>query len=52
MPENGTYKCVKRGELPGHTETLEFIKFNHDGKMVVTGGMNNVLRVWTMGEDM
>ena len=52
VPENGTYKCVKKSELPGHTETLEFIKFNHDGKMVVTGGMNNVLRVWTMGDDM
>lgn len=47
MPENeGKYKCVKRSELAGHTETLEFIKFNHDGKLVVTGGMNNILRVW------
>jgi WD40 repeat protein len=33
-------------ELPGHTETVEFAKFNHDGKLLVTGGMNNVLRVW------
>ena len=40
------YECVKVGELEGHTETVEFIKFNHDGKYVITGGMNNVLRVW------
>lgn len=39
------------GELPGHTETIEFIKFNHDGKLCVTGGMNNVLRVWQVGEN-
>mmetsp|Transcript_12909 Transcript_12909/g.20002 ORF Transcript_12909/g.20002 Transcript_12909/m.20002 type:complete len:186 (+) Transcript_12909:143-700(+) len=40
------FECVKIGELEGHTETLEFIKFNHDGKLVFTGGMNNVIRVW------
>jgi WD40 repeat protein len=33
-------------ELEGHTETVEFIKFNHDGKLLVTGGMNNALRIW------
>jgi WD40 repeat protein len=27
--------------LAGHTETVEFIKFNHDGKLLATGGMNN-----------
>ena len=31
----------------GHTETVEFIKFNFDGKLMVTGGMNNKLRVWS-----
>ena len=30
----------------GHTETVEFIKFNFDGKLMITGGMNNQLRVW------
>lgn len=43
---NSKYECCKVGELPGHTETVEFIKFNHDGKLCVTGGMNNTLRVW------
>lgn len=33
-------------ELSGHTETVEFAKFNFDGKYLVTGGMNNTLRVW------
>ena len=51
--EDGTkgYKCVKTGELEGHTETVEFIKFNFDGKFCVTGGMNNALRVWAVDED-
>ena len=40
------YTCEKVMELEGHTETVEFIKFNHDGKLMVTGGFNNVLRVW------
>ena len=33
-------------ELPGHTETVEFCKFDSSGKWLVTGGMNNFLRVW------
>ena len=45
------YECVKTGELEGHTETVEFIKFNFDGKLCVTGGMNNVLRVWQVEEN-
>ena len=39
--ELGKYVCEKIGELEGHTETLEFIKFNFDGKLCLTGGMNN-----------
>jgi WD40 repeat protein len=52
VPDGQTYKCVKKSELPGHNETVEFIKFNHDGKLVVTGGMNNVLRVWSADKNM
>ena len=33
-------------ELKGHTETVEYCKFDASGKWLVTGGMNNVLRVW------
>ena len=33
-------------ELKGHTETVEFVKFDSSGKWLVTGGMNNVLRIW------
>jgi WD40 repeat protein len=33
-------------ELPGHTETVEFVKFDKSGQWLVTGGMNNVLRIW------
>ena len=33
-------------ELEGHTETVEFCKFDASGKWLVTGGMNNVLRIW------
>lgn len=46
VKDQGNHKCLKVGELEGHTETLEHIKFNHDGKLCITGGMNNVLRVW------
>lgn len=45
------YECQKIGELEGHTETVEFIKFNHDGKLCVTGGMNNALRVWALEQN-
>lgn len=40
------FKAKKLHELPGHTETVEFAKFSYDGRFLVTGGMNNVLRVW------
>lgn len=33
-------------ELPGHTETVEFVKYDSSGRWLVTGGMNNVLRIW------
>lgn len=33
-------------ELPGHTETVEFCKFDSSGKWLATGGMNNMLRIW------
>jgi ribosome assembly protein SQT1 len=43
---------VVQKQLPGHTETVEFIKFNYDGKLMATGGMNNKIRVWnTASED-
>jgi len=39
-------KAVKLAELIGHTETIEFCKFDSTSKWLVTGGMNNHLRVW------
>jgi WD40 repeat protein len=45
---NSKYECCKIGELPGHSETVEFIKFNHDGKFCLTGGMNNTLKIWSV----
>ena len=33
-------------ELEGHTETVEFCKFDTSGKWLVTAGMNNHLRIW------
>jgi hypothetical protein len=30
---------------------VEFAKFNHDGKLLVTGGMNNQLRIWNVEKD-
>jgi len=35
------FKSVIHKHLPGHTETVEFIKFNHDGRLMATAGMNN-----------
>jgi len=40
------FKGEKVCELEGHTETVEFCKFDSSGKWLVTGGMNNLLRVW------
>jgi WD40 repeat protein len=40
------FKSSQTAELPGHTETVEFCKFDSSKKWLVTGGMNNVLRVW------
>lgn len=44
-------KAVLYKALPGHTETVEFTQFSHDGKLLVTGGMNNQLRVWNVEKD-
>lgn len=38
-------------ELKGHTESVEFCKFDASGKWLVTGGMNNILRVWDVEND-
>ena len=46
--EDKKFECVKVGELAGHTESVEFVRFSFDGKLCLTGGMNNVLRVWQM----
>ena len=27
---------------------MEFIKFNHDGRLMATAGMNNQIRVWNV----
>lgn len=40
------FKTKQLHELPGHTETIEYAKFSYDGRFLVTGGMNNFLRVW------
>lgn len=40
------YKAIQVAQLKGHTETVEFCKFDASGKWLVTGGMNNLLRVW------
>jgi WD40 repeat protein len=45
------FECIKIGELDGHKETVEFVKFNFDGKLCVTGGMNNVLRIWQVNDN-
>ena len=38
-------------ELTGHTETVEFCKFDSSGRWLITGGMNNILRVWDGEKD-
>ncbi len=40
------FNAEKVCELVGHTETVEFCKFDSSGKWLVTGGMNNFLRIW------
>ena len=41
---------VQIHELEGHTETVEFCKFDASGKFCVTAGMNNHLRVWDVAQ--
>jgi WD40 repeat protein len=31
-----------------HQETVEFAKFNYEGKLLVTCGMNNPIRIWNV----
>jgi ribosome assembly protein SQT1 len=44
-------KSVMHKHLSGHTETVEFIKFNHDAKLLATAGMNNKIRIWNTEND-
>lgn len=44
-------KTILHKELTGHTETVEFVKFNHDGKLLATGGMNNLIRIFNAEDD-
>ena len=46
------YRTEEVKQLEGHTETVEYAKFNYDGKLMVTGGMNNKLRIWDVENDM
>lgn len=38
---NRTFRSLKIHELIGHTETVEFCKFDSSGKWMATAGMNN-----------
>lgn len=40
-PKTDPLQCVQIHELEGHTETVEFCKFDSTGKFLVTAGMNN-----------
>jgi WD40 repeat protein len=51
IEKEGIKRCIKVGELEGHSETVEFVKFNFDGKLCITGGMNNVIKVWNVEEN-
>lgn len=33
-------------ELEGHTETIDVITANSSGKLIATGGLNNVIHIW------
>ena len=44
-----TAKEVAR--LQGHTETVEFSRFDSSGKFVATCGMNNQVRVWEVAQN-
>jgi WD40 repeat protein len=45
-PNNTIYESFKIHELEGHTETVEYCKFDSSGRWMVTAGMNNMARVW------
>lgn len=45
-PNKTIYDSFKIHELEGHTETVEYCKFDSSGRWMVTAGMNNMARVW------
>lgn len=45
-PNKTKYDSFKIHELEGHTETVEYCKFDSSGRWMVTAGMNNMARVW------
>lgn len=44
-------KSVVHKYLEGHNETVEIIKFNFDGKLMASAGMNNKVRIWNTEND-
>lgn len=40
--------CQKRIELPGHLRAVLSIALNHSGDKVAAGGLDNVVRVWSL----
>ena len=36
--------------LEGHTETVELMSWNHNQRLLATGGLNNIVRIWKLAE--
>ena len=45
------YEAKEMKQLEHHTDTVEFMEVNHDGKFLLTAGMGNYPRIWDIKND-
>lgn len=49
IDEQGKLRTVKVIKEP-HTDSIEFISFNHNNTLMATGGLSNKIKVWDVAK--